>query len=642
MLKRTQKILLGAGLAVVAVMAAATLWITSPGQYRTALQERVAAATGYELIVAGEIELDLLPSARLTLKDARLRNPGLPQELASASVVQLDVDRGDLLRGELTIRELRIDGFHLNVFVDASGNSIWNVERPVATADTPQTSAAATGFPARIAAENGRLDVQNLASGRRYLLKNVQVVGNDANLQGETFPGQANFDLEWFDSTNRRVRETAVGMFGEIEADAEAGRYAITELDLNSTPVLLQGRVELSDYPDDPSYRASLTSNEFDARVMLQNLGVLPAPEQEALTVPNGSPNGAWPTSVEFSLTGDAGAISAEAVVNTPAQTVIEAGTEIRFASGLLPANIRYEMDIGELDVSALFAAEETESIPGAPVVPAFRRPERQLPNLENLILSGSIAADALTAGNLRIENLTVYTNVEDRVVDVEVPPVASLGGTFSANMRWNAANGEMSLDTRGENLAISEIAPLITRLDVLSGRLHADGVFNSRGQSLSGLLDGLSGDASFAVTENLVNIGLIKQIFTSIAALSPSGEAIQQWPDLIRFSEISGNLALDGGLGNEHTFNLRMDNFGAEGTGVADLQGGGFDYEVLFTMLGEPLTQTIPVSRNYQGVTWPVQCSARFNDEVIQFCRPDFNAVREIYSRISSDAGSN
>ena len=641
MLNRTQKILLGIGLAIVAVMAAATLWITSPGQYRTALQERVAAATGYELIVAGEIELDLLPSARLTLEDARLRNPGLPQELASASVVQLDVDRGDLLRGELTIRELRIDGFHLNVFVDASGNSIWNTGRAATTSGTEELSAAA-GFPAQIAAENGRLDVQNLASGRRYLLKNVQVIGNDANLQGEAFSGQANFDLEWFDSADRRTRETAVGMFGEIEADAEAGRYAITELDLNSTPVLLQGRVELSDYPDDPSYRASLTSNEFDARVMLQNLGVLPAPEQEALTVPNGSPNGAWPTSVEFSLTGDAGAISAEAVVNTPAQTVIEAGTEIRFASGLLPANIRYEMDIGELDVSALFAAEETESIPGAPVVPAFRRPERQLPNLENLILSGSIAADALTAGNLRIENLTVYTNVEDRVVDVEVPPVASLGGTFSANMRWNAANGEMSLDTRGENLAISEIAPLITRLDVLSGRLHADGVFNSCGQSLSGLLDGLSGDASFAVTENLVNIGLIKQIFTSIAALSPSGEAIQQWPDLIRFSEISGNLALDGGLGNEHTFNLRMDNFSAEGTGVADLQGGGFDYEVLLTMLGEPLTQTIPVSRNYQGVTWPVQCSARFNDEVIQFCRPDFNAVREIYSRISSDAGSN
>ncbi|MDE0509891.1 MAG: AsmA family protein [Gammaproteobacteria bacterium] len=639
MLNRTRKILLGIGLAVVAVITAAMLWISSPGQYRTALQERVTAATGYELVVAGEVDIDLLPSARLTLEDARLRNPGLPQELASASVVQLDVDRGDLLRGELTIRELRIDGFHLNVFVDASGNSIWDIARAAATSDAEETSGAAAGFPERIAAENGRLDVQNLASGHRFLLKNLQVVGSDVNLGGEAFAGQANFDVEWFDSANRRVRETAVGLIGEIEADAEAGRYSVSELDLNSTPVLLQGRVEVNGYPNNPGYQASLTSNEFDARVLLQNLGMLPAPEQEALAVPNGNPNGRWPASVAFSLTGDADGLSAEAVVNTPSQTVIEAGTDIRFASGLLPANVRYEMDIGELDVSALFAAEGSESIPGAP---AFQRPERQLPNLENLILSGSIAADALTAGNLRIENLTVYTNVEDRVLDAEIPPVASLGGTFSANMRWNAANGELSLDTSGENLAISEIAPLITRLDVLSGRLHANGAFNARGQSLNGLLNGLSGDASFAVTENLVNIGLIKQIFTSIAALSPTGEAIQQWPDLIRFSEVGGDLALDGGLASEHTFNLRMDNFSAAGTGVADLRGGGFDYEVLLTMLGEPLTQTIPVSRNYQGVTWPVECAARFSDEVLQFCRPDFNAVREIFSRIGSDAGSN
>ena len=641
-MNRAQKILLGIGLAIAAVVVLALLWITNPEQYRASLQERVAAATGYELIVAGEIDLNLFPSARLALEDARLRNPGLPQELASASTVQLEVDRGDLLRGVLTIRELRIDGFHLNVFVDASGNSIWDVERPAAIDDAAESSGAAAGIPQRIAAENGRLDVQNLASGRRYLLKNLQVIGNDANLQGQPFPGQVNFELEWFDSANRRVRETAVGMIGEIEADAEAGRYSVAELDLNSTPVLLQGRVEVSDFPDDPSYRANLTSNEFDARVLLRNLGVLPAPEQEALTVPNGSPNGAWPTGIAFSLTGDARGLSAEAVANTPAQTAIEAGTEIRFASGLLPANVRYEMDIGELDVSALFAAGEDESVPGAPGTPALPRPERPLPGLENLILSGSITADALTAGGLRVENLTVYTNVEDRVFDVEVTPVAALGGTLSANMRWNAATGELAGETHGENLAISEIAPLVTPLDVLSGRLHADGIFSARSQSLGGLLNDLSGNATFLVTENLVNIGLIKQIFTSISALSPSGEAIQQWPDLIPFSEVSGNLALDGGLSSEHSFNLRMDNFNAEGSGAADLQGGSFDYEVLLTMLGEPLTQTIPVSRNYQGVTWPVECAARFSDEVVQFCRPDFNAVREIFSRIGSDAGSN
>lgn len=636
MLNRTQKILLGIGLAVVAVIVVAALWITNPAQYRAVLQEQVAAATGYELLVAGEIDLDLLPSARLTLEDARLRNPGLPQELASASIVQLDLDRGALLRGELAIQELRIDGFHLNVYVDAQGNSLWDTHLTEATSGAPAV------LPERIFAVNGRLDLQILNNGQRFLLKNLQLVGSDVSLQGEAFSGQVNFDLEWFDRSSRQMREIAIGLAGNIEANAESGRYAVTDLDLNSTPVLLQGRLEVDNYPDDPSYQANLASNEFDAGLLLRNLGILPAPEQAALALPNGNPDGQWPASVELSLSGDSDGLGAEAVVDSPEQTVLEAETEIRFASGSLPANVRYEMDIGVMDISALIDPEEAETIPGAPVATALPQPESQISGLENLILSGSIAADTLTAWDLRIENLSVFTNVEDRVLDVEVPAVGFLGGVFSANMRWNAANGELSGVTQGESLAISEIAPLITRFDVLSGRLHVDTAFNASGRSIRSLLNDLSGDASFRVTENLVNIGLIKQIFTSIAALSPSGEAIQQWPDLIRFSEINGNLALDGGLGAEHGFNLQMDNFSAEGTGIADLQGGSFDYELLLTMLGEPLTQTIPVSGNYQGVTWPVECSARFSDDVTQFCRPDFNTVREIFSRLGGDAGAN
>ena len=133
MMSRLQKILLGIGIAVLAAIVIAVQWVASPGQYQTALQAYIADATGYELVIAGDTELDLLPMARLTFEDVRLRNPGLPQELASASLIQLELDRGDLLRGELTIRELLVDGFHVNVYIDAAGNSIWdagNLEAP--------------------------------------------------------------------------------------------------------------------------------------------------------------------------------------------------------------------------------------------------------------------------------------------------------------------------------------------------------------------------------------------------------------------------------------------------------------------------------------------------------------------------------
>jgi uncharacterized protein involved in outer membrane biogenesis len=43
------------------------------------IQEVMLANTGYELTIAGDIDLDLLPSLRFKLNDVRLRNPSYPQ-----------------------------------------------------------------------------------------------------------------------------------------------------------------------------------------------------------------------------------------------------------------------------------------------------------------------------------------------------------------------------------------------------------------------------------------------------------------------------------------------------------------------------------------------------------------------------------
>ncbi len=657
MFNRLRKILSGIAILAVAGVVAVLLWLGSPGKYRTLLETHVAAVTGHELQVAGAIELDLLPVARLALEDARLRNPAFPQELASAGRIEMVVDRGDLLRGKLTIGEVRIEDFQVNAFVDAAGDSIWSATAstggnsgesagelpagPAAGADGPIFSEEV--LPARIVASNGRLDYQDLGRSQRMMLKNLGLELNGLNLQGETFSAISDFELEWFDASDQRIREMPVGLWGDIAADGESGKLFIADLGVFSPPVLLEGRIEVSDFRGNPRYEANLASGEFDARVLLQNLGWLPEPEPAPLSVPDGDVDEGLHTALAFEVTGDINGLAASAAVSSSAEPLLEAETEIRFANDLSPTNVRYEMDIGELDFDALLHSEAASSADSSSLPQAVApKPRRELPGLENLNLSGSISADALGLGPLRLENLVVYTNIENQVLDMEAPPVAALGGNISANLRWNARSGDLASEFHGEELAIADIAPLITRLDVLTGRLRIDGLLSANGRSTTELLEDLSGHTSFVVSENLVNIGLIKQIFTSIAALSPTGETIQQWPDLIRFAEVSGDLALDGGLGSEHGFNLRMDNLSAAGTGVVDLQEERFDYEILLTMLGEPLIQTIPVDNSYQNLSWPVECSASFAAELVQFCRPDFTAVRQIFSRIGDNAGGN
>ena len=131
----------------------------------------------------------------------------------------------------------------------------------------------------------------------------------------------------------------------------------------------------------------------------------------------------------------------------------------------------------------------------------------------------------------------------------------------------------------------------------------------------------------------------MIKQVFTAIAALSPNGEAIQQWPDVIRFSDLSGYLILEDGLTSQQEVRLRMDNFDISGSGQIDLDAQSFDYDLLFTVLGAPYTQTIPIDELYHNASWPVDCSAAFADDVSRYCRPDFTRVRDIFSQIGANA---
>ncbi len=68
-------------------------------------------------------------------------------------------------------------------------------------------------------------------------------------------------------------------------------------------------------------------------------------------------------------------------------------------------------------------------------------------------------------------------------------------------------------------------------------------------------------------------------------------------------------------------------------------MQQQNFDYDLQFSILGEPYLQTIQVDELYHNVSWPVECAAAFENEVNQYCRPDFTRVREIFTQLGTNA---
>ena len=122
----------------VVLVIACVLLINSINTERSkqAIQQAVLSSTGYELTVAGDISVDLFPSLSLTLNDIRFRNPTHNQELASTSAAVLLVDVRALLGGDLYIRELSADDFHINVYTDANGVNIWTMDQSPTSQDS--------------------------------------------------------------------------------------------------------------------------------------------------------------------------------------------------------------------------------------------------------------------------------------------------------------------------------------------------------------------------------------------------------------------------------------------------------------------------------------------------------------------------
>ncbi len=647
------------------------IFLVNPNQYRGAIELAVFDSTGYELIIAGDLNLRFSPYIGLTLQDVRLRNPALPQELASTSEVALRVDPGLLLRGELLISEFRADDFHINYFTDSAANNNWELQAaptagdssagsvpgsPASTistaADSSSRSNIRTSFES-ILINNASIDIQDLSSGTRHNINDLNLEARNANLDGQIFPLELDFTF-----LNNGISEPlAMGLRSNIAFNQSAGTLDISDINYNLTPVLLQGQITVTGLNDALRYEGTIESNQFAIGDLLQTLN--PASADADLPSVSSQP----PIVLAMTFSSDQSQITIPALTASLGSTTMQADANIRLATDFEPMSISYELTSNALDLTPFMTTAETalaadqpvpdlaiaddadttpltpDQSPGAasaqPVTTAL-----PLELLNSFNLLGSISIESIAANDMRFDDITVFTNLEDGVLDIESQPVSAFNGTILGNMRLDArgGNGDLTTQVTINQLDLGTITPTIPRLNFVAGRLNVEANYNARGTTTSELLSSLSGTTQFAVTGNSVDIGVIKQVFTAISALSTTGEAIQQWPDVISFQELTGYILLENGITENQQVKLRIDNFDVTGTGGLDLVTETFDYDLLFTVLGEPFVQTIQIGPRYHDISWPVRCSSAFQDNVTRYCRPDFAEVRQLFIQMGTN----
>jgi len=113
-----------------------------PGRLAVLLADQVKAATGREFRIDGGLSIRVLPSIAIQVRDVVLGNAawGSRVDMATVRRAAIDVSPGALLKGELRILRIDVEGVDALLEVDGAGRYNWQF--------TPPTSPAADTKPA--------------------------------------------------------------------------------------------------------------------------------------------------------------------------------------------------------------------------------------------------------------------------------------------------------------------------------------------------------------------------------------------------------------------------------------------------------------------------------------------------------------
>ncbi len=633
-------LLIGAGLALVFL-------VIDPVRYKPTIESVFTQQTGLQLNIAGEIDWAFSPVFGLSVNDLRLSNPAARQELASLAALAIKVEPWALLDGRLEMQEFVASNLHINWIVDANGASNWQTAdstattQPSAQAATQNTASSPAGGTTIAAAieqitiSNASLSIQDAGRGLNTTFSNLNLSSQNTNVKSRPFPFELSFNV----IDNDAGQDAEVSLASTATVDLAAGNAHFDDLQLKLNPLQLSGSLAAQDFRNNLSWSGSLGSNTFGLTDFL-DIYVRPA-AGDALALPADYSADSDQFSMRVEFNGNSQQVNLPALALTLDDMQVTVDAAYTFGSDRTPANLRYNLAANALDLNRYTAstapASAEESAAPAPPVTDTALP---IELLNSMNIQGRHSIESLVVAGLTFTGINVGLNVVNGVLRLDVQPVGFYDGQITSTLNFDTRQTPPSLTNISSlrNVNLAALAQGLPAANFAEGRFNLEAVHTLRGSTVSQLRDTVSGTSSFSIADNAIDIGMLKQVLSSISVLSPAGtgDIAQQWPDVVRFSNLEGHIILDQGLDQNQQLSVTLDNVDISANGGVDVNARSFNYNVLLTVFGSPAVQTVPVTELYQGIEWPVLCNATFATGISQYCGPDFGKVRDLFLQIS------
>jgi AsmA protein len=600
-------IVLGAIVSAIVLLLLAVWLLVNPNDYKGRIERVVKGSTGRELALPGAIKLSVFPWISLELGPASLGNPpGFgDQPFAAVQHASVRVKLLPLLRKELEIGRVEIDGLDLRLVRDAQGKGNWEGFGGRGSATPRANTSRPTSLPelAGVVIRNSRVGYQDLV---------VEHVNLEIGELSAARPVPLKLALDLIPHP-AAAPLTLAGRL-ELTLDPERKQYQVSNLQFDGTLVPKAGAAPVSWKFSAPQLSLDLGAQTLSAENFNAQLGSarFAGAIQGTKVVDAPSLTGRFKLD-PVGLRELMGQLGMAAPQTRDPKVLAKLAASGEFAYGgnaaratkldmqLDDSGLRGSLGVTNLDTKAMTFDLALDRIN----LDRYMSPVKAAPKAETKATATPTAlpADALkgldvngtaTIGSAQITGVTltqvrVGVDIKENVMHLAPLQAQLYGGTYSGDITLDERGKipVLRLEQRMNGIGIEPLLKDFAKTQRLSGRGNVTTHLTAEGATSNSLMKSLSGHVAADLTNGAVEgVDLWFEINRALSLIQKQTLPAGTSSGRTKFDTFKASADLNNGVASTRDLTIASQNLRVTGLGTSNLVTEAVDYQLKASLL--------------------------------------------------------
>lgn len=630
---KVAKIFLGllifAVLLVLGGVVAITQWV-NPNDFKPQIQAQ-AAKQGIPLQIAGDLSWQFFPSFGISIGQSTVyESPTTTTNnkiLASIEEALAKVAVSPLLKKQLVVETLFLDGFNANLVINKDGKGNWEPLINASSKEKDTTKTKPSEAPTdqvsnqvlplglvihQIHIRDGHLDFSDASQQQSIELSNIQLMLSDVNIDDAWFP------LTLAINAHIQQAEKEFAVHSELSAQLKVNdrfdQFSIGSGQLvsqiASTPSAINtGNTETIDLTFSADVR-KLEAIKWQAKVDLKPFNAKNLLSALAIPVPKTTkPSALERVGLSLQTKGTPKDLSVAPMILLLDETQMDidvqakdfdtislklSGNSINLDDYLPPPSDKESSNTGAEQASSTPSKPRSSQPRSSSTSKDTPEPEDPFAALREFTANIDMHWDHLIANKLHFENITLKAKNKSGVANISKLSTDFYDGNINLHGQLDARKPNSQLQLTGD-VAKVEINPMLSDLIdnpsfkkyALAGSAFGSLKVESQGKTVTELVEGLDATVE-ANTQSLqlAPVNIQRYVCQAVALLNNKKLPDFSWPKSTQLQDVKAVLHLRDQVATLEQFNAGVENFLLGSFGELDLRAQEFDFRFPFTLL--------------------------------------------------------